>query len=485
VVCAIVLVCSLETQAQAPAIGVTSGRALPLNRFEVSRETQTDPSGYFRMATAIGDDYFDGRDTRERVRRHMRVARDVGVRYLRCAFSWNGIEPEEGKFQFAFWDMLVEEAEKAGIKLIPYVAYTPEWAARSPEQFWQQPPRDSAMFATVMKALAARYRGRIASWELWNEPDLKEYWQGTVDEFAELVKVGAAGVRDGDPKAVTVLGGMSHGPAEFFDTLMTRHHIYRWVDVIAMHGYPESWDEDRAEAVYGARVAKMENEIRRSGSQLDLWLNEMGYADYRFQAAHASEWGTNAYYDYEHTKKYAAEFLLKSMLMTAASGDVSLAGWYRIDDFRHSDRRMPADKVHYHLGLVDVNGRPKPEYYAMKFANRLLDQKLRPADSSTTVKRAPQSQAIVHAFETPEGKVIVTGWLRSSEYKEVNRHTGMEKDRRHEQVDVTLPCRAKEWTTFSATGRKLGFLKAQSRAMYDVPLSGNRVFVAIAQCATH
>jgi hypothetical protein len=339
------------------------------------------------------------------------------------------------------------------------------------------------MFARVMKTLAARYRGRIPSWELWNEPDLKEYWQGTADEFAELVKAGAAGVREGDPGAVTVLAGMSHGPAEFFETLMTTHQIYRWVDVIAMHGYPESWDEDRAETVYGARVAKMEGEIRRSGSRLDLWLNEMGYADYRVEAAHASEWGTNAYHDYEHTRNYAAEFLFKSMLMTAASGDVSLAGWYRIDDFRHSDRRMPADKVHYHLGLVDVNGRPKPEYYAMKFANLLLDQKLRPVDLSTRVKLAPGSHAVVRGFETPEGKVIITGWLRSSEYKEVSRHTGMEKDWRRERVDVTLPCRAKEWATFNAKGKRLRSLKAQSRAMNDVPLSGSRVFVAIAQCA--
>ena len=66
----------------------------------------------------------------------MESAKQLGVRYLRCAFSWNGIEHEQGVYSWKFWDRLVVEAERAGIKLFPYVAYTPEFAARSRENFW-------------------------------------------------------------------------------------------------------------------------------------------------------------------------------------------------------------------------------------------------------------------------------------------------------------------------------------------------------------
>ena len=53
------------------------------------------------MPTGIGDDYFDGTDSAVRIRRHMQTAKAVGVRYLRCAFSWNGIEHEQGKSELA------------------------------------------------------------------------------------------------------------------------------------------------------------------------------------------------------------------------------------------------------------------------------------------------------------------------------------------------------------------------------------------------
>jgi hypothetical protein len=76
------------------------------------------------------------------------------VRYLRCAFSWNGIEPERGRYRFQFWDILVREAARAHITLIPYVAYTPRWAAATDVDFWKQPPANPDDYAGFMSKLA-------------------------------------------------------------------------------------------------------------------------------------------------------------------------------------------------------------------------------------------------------------------------------------------------------------------------------------------
>src|SRR3954470_14185783 len=206
-------------------------RALALNHFPDSRAVGTDGDGFYYMPSAIGEDYFDGTDPPARGERHLRIAKLAGVKYLRCAFSWNGIEPERGVYKWKFWDDLLSRAEKHGIRLIPYVAYTPEWAARSKEDFWRQPPSDPQLYADFMEKIAARYRGRIFSWELWNEPDLAEYWNGSADVFGELVKLAAPAVHKGDPEAVIVLGGVSLGPSEFFRSLM-RQKVDRYVDVI-------------------------------------------------------------------------------------------------------------------------------------------------------------------------------------------------------------------------------------------------------------
>lgn len=71
-------------------------REFPLNRFTYSRQANSDARGFYFMPTAIGDDYFDGTSPPDRVRRHFQTARQLGGKYLRCAFSWNGIEKEQG-----------------------------------------------------------------------------------------------------------------------------------------------------------------------------------------------------------------------------------------------------------------------------------------------------------------------------------------------------------------------------------------------------
>lgn len=447
-----------------------------------AQQANTIPSGYIRMATAIGDDYFDGRDTRTRVQRHLRIANELGVHYLRCAFSWNGIEPERGRYDFRFWDMLVDESAKAGIELIPYVAYTPEWAAREKKNFWQQPPADPKTFAAFMERLATRYRGRIHSWELWNEPDNRDYWQGSADEFAAMVIPAAQAIRRADPSAKLVLGGMSYGAGEFFQQLMSRNRIAQDFDLVAMHAYPETWHESRAEEVFQEELPRMHDVANSTANHPSFWLNEMGYADYRYDPSHASVYGTNTYYTYEHTARYAADFLMKSFLMTAASGDVSLAGWYRIDDFAETDPRMSADKVNDHLGIERSNHARKPAFYAFRLFNHLLSKPFRVVDSTASVTASRGSQAVVHTFLRDDGRVVVAGWLRSSTYDEVPVHTGEVMDRRRENVNIALPCPAATVTNYDALGNHSTTEGKRTRELKNVGLTGDRVYLAVIRC---
>lgn len=121
-----------------------------------------------------------------------------------------------------------------------------------------------------------------------------------------------------------------------------------------------------AEMVYHDRVAEMADILRESGSGVQLWLNEMGYADYRYSDKLASLSGIQVQYNYEHTPQYAAAALLKAEIMALASGAVALTGWYRIDDFPLSEKRLGGDEVNYHLGLIDTDGHRKPTLAALK-----------------------------------------------------------------------------------------------------------------------
>jgi glycosyl hydrolase family 39 (putative alpha-L-iduronidase) len=459
-----------------------STRALPLNRFAASRHAGTDASGFYYMPTAIGDDYFDGTSPIERVRRHFAAAKRAGAKYLRCAFSWDAIEKEHGKYDWQFWDNLMAIAEQNKIQVIPYVAYTPEWAARDKKDFWKQPPRDPQLYADFMFAAAKRHRGRIHSWEIWNEPDNKDYWLGSADEFATLVMQAARRIREADPAAVLVLGGMANGPSDFFRALSRQHHVDRYVDVIAMHAYPEGWLNGPAELIFQQWVPQMQKIIAEAGSGDDLWLNEMGYADYRFRANQASIYGTHVFYNYEHSRRYQAVMLFKMEVLALATQQISLAGWYRIDDFPRSEKRLGPDLVNYHLGVVDVRGQAKPALFALRFFNRIFNQPSRLLQ--VQIARREKSQAVVDVFQRKDKHVIVVGWLRSSTRDEVADRSGMAVDRRAEVVSAELPCAGARVSGFyDAEGAKVTRSARVGRGMLkDIHLSGSKVFVAELSC---
>ena len=54
----------------------------------------------------------------------------------------------------------------------------PSWANGSTDPY--VPPRDPNDLRRFMDSLAARTRGRVAAWEIWNEPDEKDFWHGPV-----------------------------------------------------------------------------------------------------------------------------------------------------------------------------------------------------------------------------------------------------------------------------------------------------------------
>jgi hypothetical protein len=254
---------------------------------------------------------------------------------------------------------------------------------------------------------------------------------------------------------------------------------------VALHAYPESWDHERAESIYYDRVDEMWKLIQQSGSGDDLWINEAGYADYRETQTAASKYGTPVYFAYEHTAAYQAEFLFKSMTMALGGGKASLFGWYRIDDFRHGDTRMPSDFVHYHLGVTDVSGKRKAAFYAFRNFSRLFAQPVKSIHARAMSSAGERSMAMKEVFEDRREQMVVVAWLRSLEPQEAAGMTGVSQDERREELAIALPCtNARDLARISALGNKLSdrAVRFERGTLRGVRLTGDKVFIATFLC---
>jgi hypothetical protein len=371
------------------------------------------------------------------------------------------MEPEPGKFDWTFWDDFVRLAvDEYHVRLIPYICYTPRWASSSAgEDFWRQPPKNNAQFADFVKQLVARYKNRIHSWEIWNEPDNPSYWSGTADQFADLLAAGANAVRQSDPNAKVVMGGLAWN-LNFLENVLAHPTAITNVDVINLHNYYETWSSDPLEKI-PEYVGRAHDILREHGLHQAIWMAEIGYSSFREGAQVSGQY--QAYFKNEHTPEAQAESVFQAMTLLLASGDISLIAWYRINDLP-AQQEVIGDVNNRHLGILDEHGNPKPAMRALVFFHSLFANGFRCLDAEVRVEKPIRSPAEIHVFETPDGRVIVIGWIKT--YVPGTRSTnarGNLRDLRTETVSLEFPFAVgNQARVFDETGRKRGAIPVVS-----------------------
>ena len=59
----------------------------------------------------------------------------TGIRWVRSDYDWARVEPQRGKWDFSHLDQLQAEADRAGIHILPILAYDVKWATPA----WKHP----------------------------------------------------------------------------------------------------------------------------------------------------------------------------------------------------------------------------------------------------------------------------------------------------------------------------------------------------------
>jgi hypothetical protein len=133
-----------------------------------------------------------------------------GAGWLRLDVDWPTVEPEAGRRDWSAVDRVVDAARDRDLRVLGLLAYTPEWA-RPPGTTTHAPPLDPAAFAEFAGAAAARYRDTVDAWEVWNEPNLPDFWEPRPDPaaYAALLAPTAAAVRAADPGTTVLTGGLA------------------------------------------------------------------------------------------------------------------------------------------------------------------------------------------------------------------------------------------------------------------------------------
>jgi len=246
--------------------------------------------------------------------------------------AWPNLEPEKGKWNFQLTDRYVELAEQHHVEVVFPVALSPTWAsARQEEKSGYGPgnaaePRDLNDWRNYVLTIATRYKGRVRTYEIWNEPNLKSFYSGSVTQLVQLASVAYQTLKEVDPTitvcspAFTGAGGVSM----FEEYLKAGGRKY--ADVIGYHLYV---NPDPPEEMVPLIQQVKEAMVRTGAANKPLWNTESGWAIQNAQSVVEPAPG-KGYNSVVLPQDGAASYLARAYVLSWASG-VSRFYWYSWD----------------------------------------------------------------------------------------------------------------------------------------------------------
>jgi hypothetical protein len=182
----------------------------------------------------------------------------------------------------------------------------------------------------------------VTHWEMWNEPDLIEFWDGSVDDYARLLKVGYLAAKHADPAAQVLFGGLADVYSNQWDIpylsqvlalydsdpLAQSNNYFH--DIIAIHNYSYSYRSWRA-----VFIAQRRLDARNLAN--DIWLNESGVSvwdDYPGPVCEPTS-------PYRATMQEQADFIIQSALYARVAGADNIFFFSLYDECGNSGGNPP------------------------------------------------------------------------------------------------------------------------------------------------
>jgi len=241
--------------------------------------------------------------------------------------SWGSLEPSKGEYDWRDLDSWVSQAQARSVQFDYLFLNTPVWASTRPNERCiggrlgcAAPPKLDD-WEEFVRALVTRYKGRIASFEMWNEPNVSGFWSGTPQQMVELAAHAYPIIKSIDPAAIVIAPAVSSTGWPLAHDLWLDEYLSagggKFADVIAWHGYSGRNDRPAlpVEDLLGQIQSLRSVLARHQLSSLPIWDTEGG-------------WGKDAQLPDEEEQ---ASFLVKWYLIQFTSG-VGRIYWYQWDN---------------------------------------------------------------------------------------------------------------------------------------------------------
>jgi hypothetical protein len=238
----------------------------------------------------------------EKRQRSLELLRAAGVSWIRQELPWEQIEPlargqtadpKFGESTWAKFDDIVDRARALGLNVLLRLDTSPRWALPADAPDGLSPPVDDTDYWDFVSQVAARYRGRVAAYQIWNEPNLNTEWGRRPPDaaaYARLLRGASERIRSVDPSARVVMAALAPTLTESSDALNELLYLQQLYDagargtfdVLAVQAYglrggPDDPRLDRSDVTFSRPVLARQLMARNGDSATPVWATEMGW----------------------------------------------------------------------------------------------------------------------------------------------------------------------------------------------------------------
>lgn len=308
----------------------------------------------------------------------------AGFKFIRMDLVWSSVERVKGAYDFekSGYDALTKGCTKRGIQILYILDYSNK-LYESDRSVRTEAGRKA--FAAFAEAAAKRYAGKGILWEIWNEPNLKHFWnpQPSAEDYCKLVEEAAGRIRKADPTGQVVAGATSQIPLGWFEDCFKRG-LLKWIDVLSVHPYrsqaPETVVQDYA------KLRELITRYAPPGKGMPVISGEWGYSNLNWDKSRLSE-------------QEQAQYLARMFLINLHQG-IPVSIWY---DWKN-DGTDPNEREHQ-FGTVGHDLNPKAAYLAAKvlsstLAGYSIEQRLDLGSEDDVAFRLTKGQSEALAFWT-------------------------------------------------------------------------------------
>jgi hypothetical protein len=125
---------------------------------------------------------------------------------------WSNVQ-QNGPSSYAWgpYDAVISGLRARGLKPLVVIDTTPAWARAAGCEVQTCAPANPTAYASFARAAVERYRGEVAAWEIWNEPNNGLFWGPYPDAaaYSTLLEEAYSAIKSVDPTAMVVSGGLA------------------------------------------------------------------------------------------------------------------------------------------------------------------------------------------------------------------------------------------------------------------------------------